>query len=780
MIYRVFIVCLFLILCIFLIYFALKNKQIETFQDTSKRIIVKNDPQNYPDLHVFSYDEIENIKWKDTPTASSANKVLAIFCDLTTSVSPGPGIIYKFNDDDVIQIINVYMSGGSYKKITLKDTGKVEDESTEIDGLSDIIQIAPNSQDNFIALTSYNTLKRYMFGSGSDPNPSNIFESSDSNDPIVSIQGFTQSDIIVFLTMTGKLKCFNSTSQTIVVNEVNEDLKVIQFNIPTYSNYSGGETTNFPISYIGITDNNQKKIVFNDTSKNIDMILSGDSLPLYSIVTYDDDITQSIKCYVVTNQKKLFSYVTDEVGFLIYGEQVNKYIDENILAIIASNDELYYLKSGTINCDLLDTTTPDGLKIYFPYNNNCVTCGINTEFIDGVTLTNSKPDNITDSTICKCSDGNTHSTQTDTTDPDYTFDATAREEGCRNYASCPGNVPLSCNPGLYSSNVTYYAESSSSPNISELTPSGSPDYVLSGGQDFIVCPKCVKCSVTAQEAVNRGGTIVYGTSHPSSGSPLSDDDDCVSGSDTCQYYIKDKCTSSQDTKFAKRTMWSDLNDNDNNKYSETISQGPSARQYKFAENTSTSTTINSVINSLTEGTANDPNPSSSSSDPFANVGIGKDDEFSQCIDVDCCSLGNDKYSFAKIGTTDVDYDCTNGEKRICDTCNKIYSCPISSPLANEVFITPFTSDTKNLNHFLEECGVMGVHIDKEAFNKHATLPFNCESKLERCPATGIYVPSSSDAGVGAGATSECPDLFSSTPCPIADDFTSCPDLFSSS
>ena len=790
MLYRVFIVCLFLILCIFFIYFALKNKQIETFtSESERRTVVKTANNNYDPLNVFIYDETDKIRLEDSTSTSlrPTDKVLAIFYDIDKN-----NIIYKLDNDDTIQIINVYLSSNEYKIITLKDNGKVYDASTEIDGLSDIIQIAPNGDENFIALTSYNTLIKCNIVSNDPPI---ILESFDSNDPIISIQGFINSYTIVFLTMTGKLSYFNSgslvsssilvsspsPSQSATVSSTITTDKVIQFNIPTYSDYN--TVDDFPISYI----DDKRKIVFkqNNSIPANDISISTNATPRsdsahYSIVLYDTG-TSTYKCYVVTNEKRLFSYTSETVGFLLSGDDTNINIDENILAIIAVNNKLYYLKNGTINCDLLDA----GGIIYFPnVNNSCVTCGINADIDDSVTNVNSatgKPTTPVPDTasICKCRDPNKHMSSGDEV-TEFAALTNANDAGCYNYASCPG-VPdgtstLSplCPLGLYSSNVIYYNDYRT-PNISELTSDSESDFVLDDEVSEIVCPKCVQCSITAAQAVGRGGTIDYGDQHPSAGQSISADDDCGDGSaDGCQYYIKNICTSTRDTKFAKRTMWSDLNDNDKNQYSETIASGPPGNRYKFAQRVDNSEITELTTNNVPEGTASEPLGPSSSSDinPFYGIIQGKDDEFNSCIPQDCCvsGLGQDspQYLYAMKESTNEEYNCENGNQRICNNCNKIYTCPINeTPIQTTIFQTPFTSDNKHLNTFLEECGRMDVNSLKQAFNKHATLPDGCENLGIDCPVNGIVRTS-------------CPDLFPS-PCTSPDvDFTSCPDLFSQS
>lgn len=719
MLYRVFIVCFFLILCIFLIYFALKNKQIETFQDTSKRIIVKTADNSYDPLNVFSYDGTSIAYVNDFNDGA-----IGLFYDYRK-----PEIVYKKPTDNIIQIINVFLPS-STKTVYLKDDGTVyyknSDDSQNLTTLSDIIQIAPNNnQGNFIALTSHNTLIRYDVST-----VENIAENIelDETDPIVSIQGFKNSSTVVYLTMLGDLKYFNSpenSPQSIAL----DNLKVIQFSVPTYSEFSNILP---PFSCIALDENNNSFVKFNNIGSTPSLLTLINATMITTLVI--ESPVGNYECYVVTNDGHLFKFSDNNADYELVNEN---YVDSDVKNVIAVNDTIYYVKNGEINCDRLDT----GDQKWFPSSNgySCVTCGINTEFTDLLLAADEKPDKASDSGgECKCSGVTTHLSKNDT------FNAEYNEIGCRDYQDCPELD--SCGNGLFSSNIQFTLSSG------QVTPDGGA----------LICPICVPCSKTAEEAFQRNpGSIKYGSTHPNSPDPNNLDNipsgsPCYNGTsaDNCQYYISQSCTPGTDTVFAKRTMWEDLDNRE--QYSVTLAG--EEHNYKFkptADDTE-------PRNDASIGSPELPGGGPATDD--LNLNAGQDDTFRECKPInDCKSLGSDAITpelFKLISGTDERYDCTNGYKRICDNCSDKYEC--TERIYNVYFTTDDSSADINLNHLLQYCGERGEYTDD--FEKFKIV------KPALCP---------DDTPTGT-SSSICPDLFSSTPCPIANEFTSCPDLFSSS
>ena len=721
MIYRVCIVCLFIILCIFLIYFALKNKQIETF-DTSKRTIVKTANNDYGDsLNVFSYDgsSIVHVNKFD-------DNAIGLFYDY--NASGDPKLVHKKSTDNIIQIINVFISTTDIKKtVYLKDDGTVyyknSDGTQIITDLSDIIQIAPNDNDYFIALTSYNTLIRYNV-TNTNPNPGNKIEleetdPTDPTDPIVSIQGFKSSATVMYLTMSGDLKYFKSDDSQIGI-QIPAYLtnKVIQFNIPTYSEFNG---TSPPFSCIALDgDNNSFVKFYNIGSPSPEPLTLINATMITTLVIQSSD--GNYECYVVTNEGHLFNFSDDVNDYELTDD---KYIDSDVKNVIAVNNIIYYVKDGDINCDSMDT---DDRK-WFPSSegNRCVTCGINTVFTDLSPKKSGKPVKAGDGD-CKCSDDNTHATK-----DEKGFKAESNEEGCRNYQSCPPITGNECGSGLFSSNIQF-----------EL----GEDAETTDGE-ALICPICVPCSKTADEAFKRKpGSIKYGSKHPDNPDNIRFGSPCYDGKSdgNCQYYISQTCTPISDTVFAKRTVWDDLNNS--NQYSVTLAGERQVNQFKQTEY-GTEPSNNAQITY--------PDDVNGMPATLSNLTVGQDDTFLECIqESDCANLGStditaDSFKLVS-GKDNQRYDCTNGYKRICDNCSDKYQCTES------IYDINFKDDSStdiNLNHLLQYCGERGEYTDDfEDFKL---------DKPALCPADT--------------STSVCPDLFSSTPCPIGNEFINCENLF---
>tara|TARA_Y100000389_G_scaffold142969_1_gene141078 strand:+ start:1862 stop:3964 length:2103 start_codon:yes stop_codon:yes gene_type:complete len=700
-----------------LIYFALKNKQIETFQDTSKRIIVKTADNSYNSLRVFSYNGTSIAYVKECE-----DNDIGLFYDY--NASGDTKLVHKKSIDDIIQIINVFISTNISKTVYLKDDGTVyykhSDGTQYITNLSDIIQIAPNGQTSFIALTSHNTLIRYDVTAATAATAANDIAHGET-DPIVSIQGFKNSTIVMYLTMLGDLKFFNyEDSQDIRIESPRlSDFKVIQFNIPTYSEFSG--TSLPPFSCIVLDQNNNSFVKFNNIDEGQPLTLTNATMITTLVI---ESSVENYECYVVTNDGHLFKFSDDNADYELVNEN---YVDSDVKNVIAVNDTIYYVKNGAINCDRLDTRE----KKWFPSSNgySCVTCGINTAFTDLSLAADEKPDIASDSGgECKCSGVTTHLSKSDS------FNAEYNEIGCRDYQDCPELDP--CEEGLFSSNIQFTLSSG------QVTPGGGA----------LICPICVPCSKTAEEAFQRNpGSIKYGSTHPNnpdsnipSGSP------CYNGTsaDNCQYYISQTCTPGTDTVFAKRTMWEDLDNRE--QYSVTLAgEEPNYKFKPTADDTE-------PRNDASIGSEDIPGGGPAYD---LNLYAGQDDTFKECIPSDDCkSLGSDAITpeLFKLISDNQRYDCTNGYKRICDNCSDKYQC-----VEEGIYIVDFKDDSSadiNLNHLLQYCGDRADY--KDDFEKFKIV------KPVLCP---------DDTPTGT-SSSICPDLFSSTPCPIA----SCPDLFSSS
>lgn len=769
MIYRVFIVCLFLILCIFLIYFALKNKQIETFQE---KIIVKSVQSIETDLQLFSYNETSKIKHVNNVN----NKVQAIFPDLPNV--PTSPIIESTTPTDVIQIIYVLISnsgsGGSsnsfYKKIILKNTGKVYDGSTEteteIDDLSYIIQIAPTNDGNFIALTSYNTLKRCEYSSSNFDCSSIEFTGIPSDDdPIVSIQGFIKSPVYLFLTMSGKLYKTNaaeSSPMRITDNDHQDTENVIQFSIPTYSDYADDTYTDMstPYSYIKLNDSTgMKTVVFNDgTTSPQDGTTSPKTIPSQGALTtvIIENGTNNYNCYVVVKDHRyvdkiyLFQFINSSKVFSYGSGNSAPLIDVDILNIIAVKDTLYYIKFGGIYCDGLEGSN------YFSLGNQCVTCGENAYIYQ---------DGTTDQ--CKCDVAtpqiNKHTTHEDVRDIGDAFTATADNLGCLDYGDCPQLSSDECGNGLW------YKENA-------IDNPKSADELVSGEDTPVKCPACMKCSRTASEAVSLGGigSIKYGDSHTETGY-INDGEPCADGnvSPGCQYYVQNSCTPTTDTVFAKRTL---------------VNEAPGARQTNDDDGTPIVDDFGVYISEIDgdqylEGSVNNEAVSAtratdvgilgtpSSSSPYSYE-LGSDDTWVQCISRNCCETDSGSIN-EKIG-----YNCTDGNKRVCDNCSYTYSCSPPSSLSEDIFNINFSlpgepiEDETHLNYRLDRCGQKASDTETTVYSSIGSRADICDRLggiPSDCPVDGV-VPSSS-------GTSTCPGLFPSSCTPSDVDFTNCDNLF---
>lgn len=720
MLYRVFIVCLFLILCIFLIYFALKNKQIETFQDTSKRIIVKNVTSSENNFNIFSYNDTNTIRHVN----GTDNTFQAIFPDLTKS-APTPIIVKHDNIDGVIQIINVYLSGDTYKKITLKDTGTVYDGSTKIDGLSDIIQIAPNYEECFIALTSYNTLIHCENSSGNFSSSQIALDSNiiTPNDPIVSIQGFIKSYVFLFLTMSGKLYKSNIQSTPIISTEIPDKIadKVIQFSIPTYSDYA--ETTTTPYSYIQLNDNTEMKTVaFNDGSTSSTKTVSSKGALTTVII---QNSTNNYDCYVVLNDKSLYKFVPDTIFGGNSGDGIAPLIDENIFNIIAVKETLYYIKSGDIYCHGL---SGDGNnKVYFSHNNVCKTCGENA-------------DQQGNSDDCKCdiniSDIKNSEHQT-LANREELFKATVNQLGCLNYGDCPALVNTDCGHGLW------YKQ-----DALVNTKSVDDRVALSSTR----CPACIKCSETAADAVLNGGVIKWGSSHPSKrGSPLDDNHPCVQGSSTakdyndapCEYYISKPCSKSNDNVFSKKTIVNDLgeserlddNDSPTGDFGKYISEQTNPSE-QYDPGGILSRVVNNAESADKTNTVYDVKGTENGLPVTYNA--GQDDTWLDCVKRTCCELDGNVKELSVPGSED-NYDCTKGRKRICNNCSYNYSCTpsISEDIFNTFFKLDGETEEKSLNYRLSTCGHASRDpVEMEVYNSIRSVPPSCTNPEAACPTEG--------------------------------------------
>lgn len=659
MLHRIFILSIFSILCICLIYFTLKNKNLETFEE--KRIIVRSGDTQQDSLNMFrlvnglylTYVDIEVVDFKWLNYNPIKNP-------------PGPEII---STDDDIQKVYISKSVGVDVAVSLNNKGEVKitnanNSVTETD-LREIIQIAPNSDDHFIALTTFNTVKRYNYDATHTEGEE--YE-GDSNDPIISIQGFWKSSVFLYLTMRGGLYTMDmSNPETPAIYTNISD--VIQFNIPTYSNFSNYSSPPF-------------SCIRKDSADNITIIFQkpGDAVQyeehsinaITSLILENND---DYECYFVSlgigGSAELYKFQTDVGNDATY--RTNDKLDENIRNIISWNDTLYYIKSGGIYCNsdlkyFANTTDPAGTE--------CITCGNNASPSQDGTDT------------CMCDDTASpevrHHTHNDISENRNTFDASVNEGGCFDYKDC---VPVGrCQPGQW------------------LKTDGVPAQPLT--EDIPIdeerntaCPACVPCSATASDAVALGdGVIIYGAGHPKGGTPLESGALCVDGSDECQYYVSNRCTPETDTVFAKKTIVTDFGipmtaysgdgdvDVDKPKdYGKYISQD-AEKQYDAGD-------------VRVEGT---------------------DDIWETCIPRDCCispsAITLDKVqrihhqSLPSVSPSGQEYyDCTNGNKRICDNCASEYRCSLDTPTS--FFNIPFANDycgsditECSINTLLSSCG----------------------------------------------------------------------------
>jgi hypothetical protein len=663
MLHRIFILSIFSILCICLIYFTLKNKNLETFEE--KRIIVRSGDIQDTEYNLFSYNKGEKIQFSKSLTDD--NKKQAIFFDYEN-------IQVDFIPLGVIQVIFVEDSLAKYK-INLNDDGTVTIDGSSTD-LNDIIQIAPCGTPYFIALTSYNTLLKYHVSEGSTLVS---LSEVDPIDPIISVQGFVKSNFFVYLTMSGNLyKVDLSTSESdptlsrIYPDDANTNLKIIQFNVPTYATV---EFTTLPYSCIAIDDSFNKTVCFYDGSNPI--IKYNQSKTITTVVIKNDD---KFECYQVLllDDGKLYEFDSSTI-------YLNNFIDSKIYNIISAVDKIYYVKNGQIYCDGLNEGTS---KEYFNLGNNCVTCGVNA-IQDG-------------SDQCKCEDTDDirHRNNTDNADS-FTFDPAYDEIGCFDYNDCVQISPgTECGDGLWLNPI----------ELTKSTDANLPENV-GGESSTIQCPACSACSKTARDAVIKGGKIVWGRSSENTGE-ISPPHLCADGrfsSGVCEYYVKDQCTPTTDTVFAKKTLVTDLQGvNESEEYPGDYNKYISDTQKYNAGSVSSST---DAISGRDDGTEQ-----SLLGTPATNwaTSVGQDDVWEDCIDVSCCQdaqglIVPTSYKLIPTSLSEERYDCTKGNKRTCDNCADEYSCSLDT--RTSFFNIPFANDycgsdmtECSINTLLSSCG----------------------------------------------------------------------------
>jgi hypothetical protein len=662
LLHRVFIVCIFLILCIFLIYFAMKNKQIENFVQ-SGLIVVKStiDDDSVNDLRIYSFSVRDNIKLVQK---ISDDNIEALFYDERRS---GSKFYIKESTSSDIQIINVVNVTNVIYTVKLDNKGKVYVNDVDVN-LNDIIQITPYGIGEFIALTNYNMLISCDIDTTT---PSGTIKDIDENsDPIVSVQGFQKDKTCIYLTMSGELKYITGdivkTMSSKSISRAGE--KVIQFNVPTYSSWS----PSVPIcSYISFYNGSKNVVFYNGTYYAVE----NKSNVITTLVL--SSVSQEYKCYVLNDSKELYEYEYLFNRLIVvngYGGG-GKFIDQNIYNITSIGDKLYYVKNGGIYC----SPEYDG-KSWFSNSNqdNCMTCGSNVIINETLLPNNILLDDT--AAVCSCiSPSFTHYSR------NSNFPANSNEIGCANYVECTPITGDICGPGLFMSNIPFYQG-----NGSCREPSCP-----------ITCDVCSACSTNAGDAVAKGGVIQYGESHPFVGNPINDGP-CSMGEEGCEYYVLHKCTASNDTIFAKQTTWNDF-----------VDAGADSNVYITEQ--SIVVTGSGEFSNREASTGDANNPDGTTNNNFVNFSEGKDNTFNQCTDSSCCTV------YKEVGdSTGDEYDCTNGRNRICSGCEKDYMC--TSIIENdniEIDIDIFHSPT-SINTILNHCGHNIDYTNLDVFKKLAT------------------------------------------------------------
>ena len=720
MLYKLLIICLFLILCILLIYFLKKNKQIEKFDlddERQKKIIIKMGGQTSTDQKIFKYynNSIEFVR----SVEDSEGTVEALFYDESLTISDysdsstiDPQLTTKTitnNYNDIIQVINVALDTTSYKTFYLKNDQKVYDEEESAEAIlsyTNIIQITPHNVRCFLCLTNSNTLIKitlepnsvgvYSYretqvdttppGSEEDP----ILIENTPTRPIISIKGFRRLDCVLYLCMNGDLFYLNTTTTQSMQLQSN----VIQFNVPTDSDLSSTTIISDEIRYSCIAiENNIKKVYFNKFNLNdVDLNFNKFNLNDYGfqVKYYANAVNVHSTWITCTTDTTLISYQY----YIIYGaDDQNKYelinVDSELWHNHAGEDIQIYVNNPSgpttiMRLNSVFTWIDNKIKSIISYNNElyylkngvmrctppffthtdgvqCVSCGSNGSQISGTNT-------------CKCDDGfNVVDTGTIVTGSSDEYSATTSSSGCY---SC---LSVSCPPGFYKTNIDV--------DIHDTTKECDMCQLCTGLPSQNA--KIIKNSYTN----GRVASSTYTSYNPRS-----------------NYYIKEVCTPQSDTIFGQVTWWDDLASGENNYY---YSSPYSTGGYK-SDATSTSYNIiddfntdlysfNSPYKSIAvpvydedTGVINQYAINRNGSDiPLPAVidtstlqgllSVGNDVEFTQC---DTCGTFSDNDIIESGGTL-----CTDGFNLNCDLCSNVHRCFKLDSDVIDIFNTVFDYST---------------------------------------------------------------------------------------